>query len=231
MNSYPSDDFKDKTIVIKEDAMFDKRHILLGKNHEKYVDKIILTKGMIIDRIEALANQIVRDFSDRKVFLLCVMKGAITFNAVLSEKITNILKNDVKNSLNMDFQCEYISISSYENDQTTGEVKIKQDEKILEPLRGHDVIIVEDIYDSGLTMIALINFLRKFEPLSISTAVLFQKMNLRHLQLKYSINYLGFLIPNEFVIGFGLDYNEEFRTLDHLCSINQQGIDRFKIKK
>jgi len=211
--------------------MFDKQHILLGKNHEKFIEKIILTKGMILDRIEALANQIVSDFADKKVFLLCVMKGAITFTAALSEKITNILKNDVKNSLNMDFQCEYISISSYENDCSTGEVKIKQDEKILEPLRGHDIIIIEDIYDSGLTMLALINFLKKFEPSSVSSAVLFQKMNVSHLELGYSINYVGFLIPNQFVIGFGLDYNEEFRTLDHLCSINQLGIEKFKIKK
>jgi len=230
MEEYPSESFKDLTIVIKEDAMFDKKHILLGKNHEQFIDKIILTKGMIMDRIEALANHIVKDFSDKKIYLLCVMKGAITFNSVLSEKITNILKNDIKNSLNMDFQCEYISISSYENDQSTGRVTIKQDEKILEPLKGHDIIIVEDIYDSGLTMRALINYLKKFDPTSISTAVLFQKMNKKHLKLDLTIDYLGFLIPNEFVIGFGLDYNEEFRTLDHLCSINQLGIEKFKLK-
>ncbi len=231
MDCYPYEDFRSNTIVIKEDAMFDKKHILLGKNHEKFIDKVILTKGMILDRIEALANQIVKDFSDKKVYLLCVMKGAITFNSILSEKITNILKNDVKNTLNMDFICEYISISSYENTNSTGNVKIKQDEKILEPLKGHDVIVVEDVYDSGLTMLALIDYLKKFEPSSISTAVLFQKMNINHLKLGHTITYLGFLIPNEFVIGFGLDYNEEFRNLDHLCSINQLGIDNFKIKK
>ena len=159
------------------------------------------------------------------------MKGAITYNTILSEKITNILKNDCTNSLTMDFICEYISISSYSGDKSTGNVKIKEDEKILEKLRGQDVIIVEDIYDSGLTMVKLIEFLKKFEPNSVKTTVLFQKMNPENLHLNLSIDYIGFLIPCTFVIGFGLDYNEEFRNLDHLCSISKCGIETFKIKE
>lgn len=230
MEVYPSDDYKSKTIVIKNDAMFDKSHILLSKNHEKYIDKVIVSKGMILDRIEAVASNIVKDYHDKNVNFLCVMKGAITYNSVLSEKITSILKHDVNNSLNMDFSCEYISISSYENDKSTGVVKIKQDEKILENLKNKHIIIVEDIYDSGATMTALINYLRKFEPASIKTTVLFQKMNLKHLKYNYFVDYIGFLIPDEFVIGFGLDYNEEFRQLDHLCSINSLGIEKFKVK-
>ena len=230
-DTYPSDNFKSNTIVVKKDALFDNSHLLIGKNHKKFIDKIILSKGMIIDRIEALANNIVRDFPDKKVILLCVMKGAIQFNTVLSEKITNILKNDCTNSLSMNFICEYISISSYSGDRSTGKVDIKEDESILEKIRGQNVIIVEDIYDSGLTMTALINFLKKFEPNLVKTAVLFQKMNMKNLQFELSIDYLGFLIPSNFVIGFGLDYNEEFRNLDHLCSINQCGIDTFKINK
>jgi len=231
MDVYPSNEFKSKTIVIKEDSLFDNTHLLLGKNHQKYIDKILLSKGMIIDRIETIAHNIVRDYPNKKIILLCVMKGAITYNTVLSEKITNILKNDCTNSLSMNFICEYISISSYSGDKSTGNVKIKEDEKILEKLRGQDVIIVEDIYDSGLTMVKLMEFLQKFEPASVKTTVLFQKMNKKNLALNLSIDYIGFLIPCQFVIGFGLDYNEEFRNLDHLCSINKCGIDTFKIKE
>lgn len=230
MEKYPCDKFKSKTIVIKEDSLFDSSHLLVGKNHQKYIDKIMLSKGMIIDRIETIAHNIVRDFPDKKIVLLCVMKGAITYNTILSEKITNILKNDCTNSLSMDFICEYISISSYSGDKSTGKVTIKEDEKILEKIRGQNVIIVEDIYDSGLTMVHLYDYLKKFEPNLIKSTVLFQKMNMKNLQVNLSIDYIGFLIPCEFVIGFGLDYNEEFRHLDHLCAINKCGIETFKIK-
>ena len=86
MESYPTENFKSKTIVIKEDALFNSSHLLVGKNHKKYIDKILLSKGMIIDRIETVAHNIVSDNPNKKIILLCVMKGAITYNTIYLKK-------------------------------------------------------------------------------------------------------------------------------------------------
>jgi hypoxanthine phosphoribosyltransferase len=159
------------------------------------------------------------------------MKGAVVFGSHLAEKINDILKNDIKDSYNMKYFFEYITSSSYENDQSTGKLKVNADPSLLEKLNNQNIVIVEDIYDSGFSLIKLIELIKGYNPQSLKTAVIFQKMNSKNLQYDYHIDYLGFLIPNEFVVGFGCDYNEEFRQLDHLCSINSYGIETFKLKK
>lgn len=228
MNSYPCDKFQNRTIIINKESMFHKSNLLLGNSDEKYIDKIIVSKGLILDRIETLAHNIIKDFSGKKVILLCVMKGAIQFNSALTEKIVSLLKSDLTKSQTLNFSVEYISISSYSGEKSTGQVKIKEDEKILEKIRGQNIIIVEDCYDSGLTMEKLIEYLFSFKPNLVKTAVLFQKMNFKNLEFNLIVDYLGFLVPDEFLIGFGLDYNEQFRNLDHLCAINKLGIEEFK---
>jgi hypoxanthine phosphoribosyltransferase len=227
---YPIEKFKDKTIVVNEDSLYNKNNLQFSKMHYKYIDKVILSRGALLDRIEKLAENIVKDYYDKTVYFLVVLKGAIVFGTHLAEQINNILKNDITNSYSMKYFFEYISIQSYENDKSTGNVKIKADEKLLEKLRGQHIIIVEDIYDSGTSLNALMNELKKVEPLSIKSTILFQKTNPKHLEIDYEVEYLGFLIPDLFVIGFGLDYNEQFRQLNHLVTINQNGIDTFRTK-
>jgi hypoxanthine phosphoribosyltransferase len=227
---YPIEKFKNKTIIIHENNLFSKENLQFSHLHYNYVDEVLISRGAIIDRIEKLAENIVKDYYDKTVYFLVVLKGAIVFGSHLAEKINDILKNDITNSFSMKYFFEYISISSYENDKSTGNVRIKADEKLFNKLKGQHIVIVEDIYDSGMSLNSLIEELNKQNPISIKSAILFQKTNPKHLKYNYDVNYLGFLIPDLFVIGFGLDYNEQFRQLNHLVTINQEGIDTFKIK-
>jgi hypoxanthine phosphoribosyltransferase len=231
MKSYPVQQFQHKTIVIDKKSFVDKDNFVLPKFYYNYIDKIVLSKGMILDRIEKLAQEITRDYYDKNVYLLVVMKGAVMFAGYLAEKITEILSSDITNSYTMSFFVEYVEVKSYIDDKSTGDVKLYIDEKVKEKLKNQHVIIVEDIYDSGQSMFKLNEYLIKNELLSLKTAVLIQKMNLYHLKFNYKIDYIGFLIPNEFIIGFGMDYNEQFRQLNHICIINENGIDKFKADK
>ena len=90
MESYPYQNFIDRTIVIQKESLFKKSHFLLGQSDEKFIDKIIVSKGMILDRVETLAHNIIKDFSGQKIIFLCVMKGAIQFNSALTEKIISL---------------------------------------------------------------------------------------------------------------------------------------------
>jgi hypoxanthine phosphoribosyltransferase len=230
--AYPADKFRGTTVVVDQKSYIDKNLIVIPKQYSPYIDKVVLSKGLIFDRVEKLAQEIVRDYSDKHVMLLVVMKGAVLFGTVLADKITEILSNDITNSCSMTFSVEYISVKSYIDDKSTGDVKIKMDEKYLGILKNQNVLIVEDIYDSGQSLFALTNFLNlNVQPSSLKSTVLIQKMNTHHLRYDYNIEYLGFLIPDSFVVGFGMDYNEEFRQLMHLCVINQVGIDKFKNQK
>jgi hypoxanthine phosphoribosyltransferase len=229
-NSYPWELYSDKTVVVNDSSFINKEAFVMPKNYEKYLDKIVLSKGLIMDRIEKLAQLITKDYFNKHLVLLVVMKGAVVFGSTLAEKITDILSNDVTNSYSMTFSVEYIDIKSYQDDKSTGDVKIKVEGKIEKELQNKHVLIVEDIYDSGQCLDKLIKYLSTLNVLSIKSTVLIQKMNVNHLKYNYQIEYLGFLIPNSFVVGFGMDYNEEFRQLRHLCVLNKEGISHFKSK-
>jgi len=153
------------------------------------------------------------------------MKGAVLFGTYLQEKIYEQCKKDDENHIQV--YLDYVQLSSYHNEKSTGEVKITCSED-LSKFNGKNVIVVEDIYDSGLCMDRFLKYLKTFQPAEIRTCVLLQKMNPMNLKYELRIDYLGFLIPNLFVIGFGNDYNEEFRDLNHLCIINKEGIITFK---
>ena len=228
--SYPVSKFTEKAIIVKECSYLDKHTLVLSKHYQKYIDKIVLSRGMILERIDKLAQDITRDYFDKDVVLLVIMKGAVVFGSDLSEKITEILNNDITDSYTMTYCIEYVTVSSYVDDKSTGQVKIKMDERIQNKLKGRNVLIVEDIYDSGLSMFKLNEYLSTLGVLDIRSTVLFQKMNNEHIKYNYEVNYLGFLIPDSFVIGFGMDYNEEFRQLSHLCIISQEGIEMFRKK-
>lgn len=104
-------------------------------------------------------------------------------------------------------------------------VKINVQEK---DIRGNNILVVEDIFDSGTTIIKTKQVIEAYSPSSLKIAALFHKRNPKNLVHNYYADYIGFVIPNEFVVGYGMDYNEYYRDLNHLCVINQAGIDYFK---
>jgi len=158
----------------------------------------LLAEEQIQKRILEMAAQIDADYPDGILFLICILKGACYFLADLSRAIRR------------DVRIDFMGISSYGSGKTTsGEVKITKDLDI--SLENTHVLIVEDLIDSGITLHYLINLLQQRNPKSIRTTTLLEKPQRR--QNAVRVDYVGFQIPDEFVVGYGLDYAEKYRNL------------------
>jgi len=175
----------------------------MSKSEVKYYEPpVYLSEPEIKARVRELADRINRDYEGKEVTAICTLKGSVVF-------YTDLLK-----FLKVPVVCEFLGMSSYGNHTTsTGEVKVTLD--LTEPLIGKHVIIIEDIVDSGLTLSYMLEYLRVKKPSSLKTAaLLFKPEALKAKDLK--IDYIGFEIPNKFVVGYGLDYAEKFRGLPYI---------------
>src|SRR4051812_21594858 len=162
----------------------------------------LLSDEQIQKRILELGAQVDADYPDGTLFLICILKGACYFLA------------DLSRAINRDTFIDFMGISSYGKGKTSsGEVKIIKDLDI--SLEGADVLIVEDIIDSGVTLNYLTSVLKTRKPKSVRIATLLDKpeRRIRHVD----VAYVGFQIPDEFVVGYGLDYAEKYRNLREVC--------------
>ena len=160
--------------------------------------RVLLSEEEVDRRIKEVADQINRDYAGKEVHLICVLKGGVFFMCELAKRITV--------PVTMDF----MSVSSYGDDtKSSGVVRIVKD--LDQPLEGKDVLIVEDIIDSGRTLAYLIEILKQRNPESIHLCTLLDKPERRRVPLH--VDYSGFTIPDEFVVGYGLDYAEKYRNL------------------
>ncbi|MBL8211163.1 MAG: hypoxanthine phosphoribosyltransferase [Bryobacterales bacterium] len=168
---------------------------------------VLLTEQQIQNRVKELAAQIDRDFpGDDPIYLVCVLKGAVLFFADLARAI--------RRPLHMDF----IGISSYgKNKSSSGEVKLTKD--LDNKIEDCDVVIVEDILDSGITLSYLVHVLQQRQPRSVRIATLLDKPERR--VRKVDAAYVGFQIPDAFVVGYGLDYAENYRHLRDVCILEE----------
>lgn len=165
----------------------------------------ILSDEQIQSRIRELGARIDADYPDGSLFLICILKGACYFLADLSRAI----KRDVF--------IDFMGISSYGKEKTSsGEVKITKDLDI--SLEGADVLIIEDIIDSGVTLSYLTNLLSQRKPRSVKVAALLDKPERRLRPV--DVAYVGFQIPDEFVVGYGLDFAEKYRNLRDICILD-----------
>eukprot|EP00095_Tigriopus_kingsejongensis_P004089 snap_masked-scaffold764_size101305-processed-gene-0.5 protein:Tk04089 transcript:snap_masked-scaffold764_size101305-processed-gene-0.5-mRNA-1 annotation:"hypoxanthine-guanine phosphoribosyltransferase" len=191
------------------------------------VRSVLIPHGMIKDRIQRMADDIFQDLTNDSVgsvSMLCVLKGAYRFFSDLKESMC-ALNNSGSTPGSLHMFPEFIRLKSYENTSTTGEVQIVGMEN-LERIKGQVVVIVEDIIDTGRTMQKLLATLAQFEPKRILVACLLRKRT--PLSDGFCPDYIGFEIPDKFVIGYALDYNEYFRDLMPICVINEEGIEKFK---
>jgi hypoxanthine phosphoribosyltransferase len=170
--------------------------------------RVLISAGQIQARIRELGAQITADYSeDKPIYLICILKGAVLFHADLARAIDR--------SVRMDF----ISVSSYGKGKTSsGEVRLVKD--LDTSIEGADVLIVEDIVDSGVTLTYLMHVLQQRGPRSIRIAALLDKPERRLRPVQ--VTYVGFTIPDEFVVGYGLDYAEEYRNLSDVCVLEEQ---------
>ena len=167
--------------------------------------KVLYTQEEIEKRIKELADQITKDYKDKNLFVVGILKGAAPFMMELIKHIDN-------DNLTMDF----MSVSSYGNgDTSTGVVRLIKD--LDTPLEGKDVLIVEDIIDTGNTMKYLKDLFNSRNPLSLKTVALFDKPKRREVDLKG--DYIGFTINDKFIFGFGLDYEERYRQIPYVLEV------------
>ena len=163
--------------------------------------EVLLKEEDVDARIKAIGEQISKDYEGKEVHLVCVLKGGTFFMCELAKRITV--------PVSMDF----MSVSSYGNEtKSSGVVRIVKD--LDEPLKGKDVIIVEDIVDSGRTLSYLIEMLRDRGPKSLRLCTLLDKPDRRVVHV--DVDYTGFQIPDEFVVGYGLDYAQKYRNLPYI---------------
>ncbi|KAM4706075.1 phosphoribosyltransferase domain-containing protein 1 [Rhinophrynus dorsalis] len=164
-----------------------------------------------------------KDIGDNHITVLCVLKGGYRFCTDLVEHIKNLSRNSERF---ISMRVEFIRLRGYCNDKSTEELQIIGGEE-LSKLNGKNVLIVEDIVSTGRTMTALLSHIEKYNPKMVKVASLLVKRSPN--SNKYKPDYTGFEIPNIFVVGYALDYNEHFRDLHHLCVINDKGKEKYKI--
>ena len=166
--------------------------------------KVLLTEREVDTRIQELGEQISEDYAGENVHLICVLKGGVFFMCELAKRISV--------PVSMDF----LSVSSYGSGTvSSGAVKIIKD--LDEPLEGKNVLIVEDIIDSGNTLHYLVEILYKRQPKNIRICTLLDKPERRVADVH--VDYTGFVIPDEFVVGYGLDYDQKYRNLPFIGSV------------
>lgn len=171
--------------------------------------RVLLTEEEVDKRINEVAAQINADYEGRQVHMICILKGGVFFTCELAKRVTV--------PVSMDF----MSVSSYGSGTvSSGVVKIVKD--LDESLEGKDVLIVEDIIDSGRTLAYLIEILKQRRPKSIRLCTLLDKPE-RRVKKQVKVDYTCFTIPDEFVVGYGLDYDQQYRNLPYIGVVEQDG--------
>jgi len=171
------------------------------------IKDIIFTEEMLQKRVAELGAELTRDYAGKSPLLIGILKGCFMFLADLSRKIE------------LDCQIRFLTASSYGfSSVSSGKVNI--DKEIDFDVEGKDVIIVEDILDSGITLTALRAFVAKHKPASLKICTMLDKPERR--QLPIVPEYVGFICPNEFVVGYGLDYGERYRNLPFVASLKPE---------
>ena len=162
--------------------------------------KILISEEQINRRLDELAGKIMEDYKGKDIVFLCILKGSVFFTVELAKRI----KNNV--------QFEFIEVSSYKGHESTGKININKD--ITETIRGKDVIIIEDIIDTGRTLSFLKEYLLEKMHSTLKICTLLDKPSRREKPIE--ADYLGFTIENKFVIGYGLDDEQNYRNLNYI---------------
>ncbi|MBQ0068054.1 MAG: hypoxanthine phosphoribosyltransferase [Phascolarctobacterium sp.] len=181
--------------------------------HKEDVKQILFTNEQIKARIAEMGKQLTKDYLGKKLVIVSLLKGAAWFTADLSREIDLPVRTD------------FMVVSSYGNaTMTSGMLKIYLD--VRDDLRGKDVLIVDDILDTGVTLGAVVDMMKEHSPASVKTCVLCDKKE-RRLN-EFEADYVGFTVPDEFLVGYGLDYAGDYRNLPFIGVLNSSVYARTK---
>ena len=162
----------------------------------------LFTGRELENTVSRLAAEISREYHDKNPLLLGILKGSFVFMA------------DLIRRLDFPLEVEFLRLSSYgRGQQTSGKVRVVHG--LSTPIKGRDVLVIEDIVDTGLTTVFLLDYLRKQKPASVKLCTLTDKPSRR--QTPVTIDYLGFTVPDKFIVGYGIDCDEKFRNLPDIC--------------
>jgi len=175
--------------------------------------RLLLSESEIKKRVKELADTISKDYKDKSPIFIGILNGCYVFMA------------DLLRELSISTEVDFVKIRSYEDDSSTGTIKFRKD--ISADIDDRHIIIVEDIIDSGFTISFLVNRLKEAGPKSVSVATILYKKTVA--KLDFEIDYVGFEIPPEFVVGYGLDYNERYRHLKEVMVMEPEDIDEKQI--
>ena len=172
--------------------------------------KLLVSEEDIQKRVNELAKQITEDYKDKSPIFIGILNGCYVFMA------------DLLREIDLDVEVDFVKIRSYEADSSTGTIKFRKD--ISADINNRHIIIVEDIIDSGFTINFLVNRLRGSGPKSVAVAsILFKK---EVAKIDFEVDYVGFEIPPEFVVGYGLDYDEKYRNLKDVMVLEPKDLEK-----
>jgi len=166
---------------------------------------VMLDEETIQKRIEEMAREIDKVYKEKQIVVICVLRGAIYFAVDLTKKMKTVIETD------------FIRVSSYLGTESTGNIIMKLD--ISENIEGRDVLIIEDIIDTGYTLKYLKDYLTTKNPSSLRIAVLADKEERRKTDVKP--DFVGFKIPDKFIVGYGFDYENKYRNLPYIGSVKE----------
>lgn len=166
--------------------------------------KVLISREEIKETVLKLAEKIRSDYADKMPLLICVLKGSSVFLA------------DLIRALDIPLEVEFVRASSYgSGTESSGKMKLVQGLK--SAIKNRHVIVIEDIVDTGQTLFSLMAYLKKKKPASLKLCALADKPSRR--KVPVNIDYLGFTVPNKFIVGYGIDFNEQYRYLPDICII------------
>lgn len=169
---------------------------------ERDIQEVLLTEAQIQERIQQLGEILSEEYRDKDPVVIGVLKGVVVFYADMIRRIT------------VPCQMDFMWISSYEGTESSGSVVIKQD--VAADIKGRHVLILEDIFDTGNSLSFVYDYLMAKEPASLKICTLLDKPSRRKPGVTLQADYVGFTIPNAFVVGYGLDYNEHYRNIPYV---------------
>ncbi|XP_014798056.1 PREDICTED: hypoxanthine-guanine phosphoribosyltransferase-like isoform X2 [Calidris pugnax] len=187
--------------ISDEESGYNKNLFCIPKHYEEDLETVFIPHGLILDRTERLARDIMQDMGSHHIVALCVLKGGYKFFADLLDHIKALNRNGDKS---VPITVDFVIIKSYCN-----------------------VLVVEDIIETGRTMKALLSKLKDNEPKMVKVVSLLVKRT--HRSPSYRPDYTGFEIPDKFVVGYALDYNEYFRDLNHICILKEKAKEKYRI--
>ena len=166
------------------------------------IKEVLLSEEQIQNKVKELAKQISEEYAGKDPVFVCVLKGAVIFF------------EDMVRNIDIPCQIDFMSISSYSGTNSTGRTEIRKDVSV--DIKGRHVVSLEDIFDTGTSLTFTVNHLLNKQPASLKVCTFLDKPERRREGVTLVPEYVGYTIPNEFVVGYGLDYNEHFRNLPYI---------------